>query len=276
MRVIALTSLACALAMSAASACTSFGTEDGGGGTNADGGDERSAPPVGDGAVEAARDQDSPRFMTSCTGVDATLCDDFDHGEPLGKRWRLTAPDNGASMDISVAHARSAPASFRVLQPAENASFGALLTAELPTFVGTFSMSFDILFVEKPTGAGFLVETHLTPKSSDQDKNNVVGPHLAAYPVKEGVELRAWNWQSSDGLGEPIGLVTVGEWAHVTMSFAPASTGMALTTYAIDGLPMTRVVPSEGAVLSPSLALGARSGGSHTNIHYDNIVIDAH
>lgn len=276
MRVIALTSLACAVAMSAASACTSFGTDDGSGGADAGGGEERTTP-VADSAVDAANDQDSARFTTSCAMVDATFCDDFDHGEALTKRWRTTAPDNDASLEVSDARARSAPFSLRIRQASQDASFGAELTADVPSFVERFSMSFDILFVEEPTGGTFLVETHLTPKSSDQDKDNVVGPHLAAFPVKDGVELRAWNWSSGDGFGEPIGTVMVGQWTHISMSFEPASAGRAISAYQIDGMPrITRDVASEGAVASPSLALGARSGSSHTNIHYDNVVIDAH
>lgn len=263
--------------MSAASACTSFGTDDGNGGSDAGSVDERSVSPIGDGAVEAANDRDSAPLATSCSGVDATFCDDFDHGDPLGKRWRLTAPDNDASIEVSDARARSAPASLRIVQASGDGSFLAELTTDVPTFVERFSMSFDLLFVEPPTGGTFLVESHLTPKSSDEDRNNVVGPHLAAFPVKQGAELRAWNWQSTDGFGEPIGIVKVGEWTHITMSFAPTSTGMALSTYAVGMLPaMTRIVPSEGAVAAPSLALGARSGSSRTSIHYDNIVIDAH
>lgn len=275
MRLIVLTSIASAVAMSAASACTSFGTEDGGPGADAAGGDERTAPEA-DSAVDATSEQDSARIV-ACAMVDATFCDDFDHGDPLTKRWRSTPPDNGSSLDVSDAHARSAPASLRVLQPAEGTSFGAELTADLPSFVERFSMSFDILFVDKPTGSGFLVEAQLTPKSSDGDRDDVVGPRLAAYPVKDGVELRAWNWKSNDGLGVPVGTVMVGQWAHVTLSFAPASSGRALSAYEVEGSPrMTRDVASEGAVVSPSVLLGARSGSSRTNVHFDNVVIDAH
>jgi hypothetical protein len=275
-----LTSLACALAMGAASACTTF-TSDEPAGTGDAGGDENQAPGLDGGASEAAADGDAARRPGSCPGVDATFCDNFDHGEPLGNRWRFGGITADASLGVSDASARSAPLSLRIFQERADASFIAQLAEDVPTFVDRFFMSFDLLYVELPTGGTFLLETKLTPLSEDQNQSNAVGPRLAAFPVTAGVELRAWNWADTAGgaFGQSIGRIMVGQWTHVEISFQPSpdSAGFSLETFSVGGNEsVTRKVASELAVAKPSLFLGARSGMSRTNIHFDNVVIDAH
>ena len=273
------------LAFGAGIACTSFSGEpdaaDGGGpgpdgaGPTAPGADAGGA---GDGdPSEPAKD--AGLGTRGCAAVDATFCDDFDDGAPLSKRW-ATALDGDASISLSDAYARSAPNSLRVVSSGSQ-SYGAVVSARVPTFTDQFFMSFDVLFVVAPTNGNFLLQSQLTPTAGDSARNDSVGPSLVAFPPdnpKDGVELRAWNWSSNETRGFFLANVPLLTWVHIETSIRPATAGTSTVSFVVNGVPQQRTVPSEARteVTVPAIFLGGRSGGSLLELYYDNVVIDAH
>lgn len=228
-----------------------------------------------DASVGDARAADATAFK-GCAVIDAELCDDFEHGEAFAVRWSSLATQGMATVALSSEFARSGQFSVRAESLDDDAGpIDVMLQKLLPAFKGDFYVAFDVYFRVAPSKGVFIFQTTLTPTFGNQ--NDAVNPMIAAFDVGDGgVEVSAFNLMFN-AIGRPLGIVQLNTW-HRLEARVRRDADAATTTeqFQLEGYPLvTKQVPTEAPGPSPSARIGLNSGGTITEVFFDNVVIDS-